>query len=63
MNRNYSNVDKKKWSIMPTFMSIMHMTKVTLDMWMWGPFYNKSGVTVSWESVRANNYVQMYKIL
>ena len=32
MNRNYSNVDKKKWSIMPTFMSIMHMTKVTLDM-------------------------------
>ena len=39
------------------------MTKITLDLWRWGPFHNKSGVIVSWENVRTNKDVQMYKIL
>ena len=29
---------------------------------MWGPFYNKPGVIVSWENVWKNKYVQMYKV-
>ena len=31
-------------------------------MWMWGPFHNRSGVTVSWEHLGTNSYVQMYKV-
>ena len=45
-----------------TFISIILMTKITLDMWMWGPFYNKPGVIVNWENVWKNKYVQMYKV-
>ena len=32
MTRNYSNVDKKIWCIMHTFMNIIGTTKATLDM-------------------------------
>ena len=32
MNRNYSNVDNRIWTDKNTFMSIMVMTKITLDM-------------------------------
>ena len=39
------------------------MTKITLNMWMWEPFHDKSGVIISWENVCKNNYVQMYKVL
>ena len=46
-----------------TFMSIMLMTKITLDMWMRGAFHNRSGVNVSSENLWTNSYVQIYKVL
>ena len=60
MNRNYSNVDKKCGEL-NTFMSIMLMKKIKLDMRMWGPFHNKSSVIVSCENVWTNNWVQIKK--
>ena len=62
MNRNYSNVDKK-YGELNTFMNIMLITKITLDMLMRGLSHNKSGVIVSRENVRTNIYLQMYKAL
>ena len=59
MNRNYSNV----YGELNTFMRIMFMKTISLDMWMFGPFHNKSGLIVSWENVWRNNYVHMYKVL
>ena len=44
-------------------MSIMLMTKVTLDMWIWEQFHNKSGVIVSSENMWTSSNVQMYNIL
>ena len=46
-----------------TFMSIMLMTKLTLNMWMWSPFYNRSGVIVSCENMWTNSSVQMYSLV
>ena len=37
--------------------------KIKLNMWMWEPFHNKSGVIVSSENVWTNNNVQMHNIL
>ena len=37
----------KEYEQTNAFMSIMLMTKITLDMWMWGPFHSRSGVIVS----------------
>ena len=37
----------KKYGELNTFMSIMLMAKIMLDMGMWGTFHNKSGVIVS----------------
>ena len=34
----------KEYGQTNAFMSIMLMTKVTLDMWMWGRFHNRSSV-------------------
>ena len=51
----------KEYGQTNTFMSIMLMTQITLDMWMWGPFHTKSGVNVCWENGWTN--VQMYIIL
>ena len=34
----------KVYEELNTFMSIMLMTKLTADMWMWDPFHNISGV-------------------
>ena len=62
MNRNYNNVDKRIWTD-KYVMSVMLMTKIALDMWMWGLFHNRSGVIVSWENVWTNSYAQMYKVL
>ena len=45
MNRNYSNVDKRIWT--NALMAIIVMTKTMLDMSMWDPFHNRSGVIVS----------------
>ena len=39
-------------------MSFMLMPNITLDIWILGPFHNKSGVIASWENVWTNNYVQ-----
>ena len=41
MNRNYYNADKK-YGELNTFMSTMLMTKISLNIWMWRPFHNKS---------------------
>ena len=46
-----------------TLMSIMTATKITLNMWIWGTFQNKSAVIANWENVWMNSYVQMYKSL
>ena len=46
MNKNYSCVEKRIWQT-NTFMNIMLMTKIMLDMCMWGPFQNRYGVIVS----------------
>ena len=51
----------KEYGQTNTFMSIIRMTKVTLDMWMWGPFHNRSGVIASWGNVRTNRYVKCTK--
>ena len=37
----------KKYKQTNTFISIILMTKITLDMWIRGPFYNSSSVIVS----------------
>ena len=37
----------KEYGQTNTFMSMIVMTKITLDMWMWGPFHNRSGIIVS----------------
>ena len=46
MNRNYSNGGKRIWTDKYVH---EHDTydKITLDMWMWGPFHNRSGIIVS----------------
>ena len=41
------------------FMSIMLMTKITLNMWIWEPFQNKSNVIVSSGNVWTNDNVQI----
>ena len=48
---------RKEYGQTNTFISIMLMAKTILDMWMWGPFHNKSGVIVNWENVWTNSYV------
>ena len=48
----------KEYGQTNTFMSIILSTKITLDMWMGGPFHNRSGVIISWENVWTNSYVQ-----
>ena len=53
----------KEYGQKNTFMSIILMTKITVDMWMWGPFHNRFSVIVSWENVWTNSCVQMYKVL
>ena len=40
MNWNYSNIEKKYWEL--PALRFMVMTKITLDIWMLGPFHNKS---------------------
>ena len=37
----------KEYGQTNTFMNIMLMTKIMLDMCMWGPFHNRYGVMVS----------------
>ena len=37
----------KEYGQTNTFMNIMLMTKIMLDMCMWGPFQNRYGVIVS----------------
>ena len=51
----------KEYGQTNTFMSIMLMAKITLDMWMWGPFHNTSGIVVNWENVWTNTYVKCTK--
>ena len=51
----------KEYGQTNTFMSIMLMAKITLDMWMWGPFHNTSGVVVNWENVWTNSYAKCTK--
>ena len=41
----------KEYGMTNTFTSIIHMTKITLDMWMRGPFHTKSGVIVICKNV------------
>ena len=47
----------KKYGQTNALMAIIVMTKTMLDMWLWDPFHNRSGVIVSWEIVWANSYV------
>ena len=56
----FESISVSSWKL-STFMSIM--TKITLNMWIWEPFHNKSGVIVSSENVWTSNNVQMYDIL
>ena len=42
----------KKYGELNIFMRIMLMTKISLDMWIWWPFHNKSGVIVRWKMFR-----------
>ena len=49
----------KSVSALSRFMSIMLMTKITLNIWIWEPFHNKSSVIVSSGNVWTNDNVQM----
>ena len=49
---------RKEYGQTNKFMSIMLMTKITLDLWMWGPFHNISGAIVNWENVLSNSYMK-----
>ena len=60
MNRNYSDIEYGQTN---TFMSIMLMTNITLDMWMWGPLNNKCGFIVKCKNVWTNSYAGMYAVL
>ena len=47
MSKGYfGSISVSTWKL-STFISNMLVTKIALNMWMWEPFYNKSGVTVS----------------
>ena len=48
---------RKEYGQTNKFMSIMLMTKITLDLWMWGPFHNISGAIVNWENVLSNRTI------
>ena len=52
---------RKEYRQTNTFMSIILMTKITMDMLMWGPFHNRSDVIVNWEDVWTNGYVKCTK--
>ena len=55
----FESVSVSSWKL-STFMSIM--TQIRLNMRIWEPFRNKSGVIVSSENVWTSNNVQMLDI-